>query len=65
MDVVVTDDNPRHEDGEQIVAEILAGMKDSQQARVMRARATGLVEITLRPASSRASARRRRWPDNA
>jgi len=36
--VVVTDDNPRHEDGQHIVEEILAGMRTPQLARVMRAR---------------------------
>ena len=36
--VVVTDDNPRHEDGQQIIKEILAGMKMSQQVAVMQAR---------------------------
>jgi UDP-N-acetylmuramoyl-L-alanyl-D-glutamate--2,6-diaminopimelate ligase len=36
--VVVTDDNPRHEDGQQIINEILAGMSSPQKVVVMRAR---------------------------
>jgi UDP-N-acetylmuramoyl-L-alanyl-D-glutamate--2,6-diaminopimelate ligase len=36
--VIVTDDNPRGEDGDQIVAQILAGMKQPQAATVLRDR---------------------------
>lgn len=36
--VIVTDDNPRHEDGDAIVSEILAGMHKSEQALVERTR---------------------------
>lgn len=36
--VVVTDDNPRHEDGDAIVSEILAGMHKPRQALVERER---------------------------
>jgi UDP-N-acetylmuramoyl-L-alanyl-D-glutamate--2,6-diaminopimelate ligase len=37
--VVVTDDNPRSEDGDAIVAQILAGMSDTSRVRVERNRA--------------------------
>ncbi len=40
--VVVTDDNPRSEDGGQIVVDILAGMEESGKARVERDRATAI-----------------------
>lgn len=36
--VVVTDDNPRHEAGRQIIEEILAGMRSPQSVVVMQAR---------------------------
>lgn len=36
--LVVTDDNPRHEDGQQIIGEILAGMELPHNAVVLRAR---------------------------
>ena len=36
--LVVTDDNPRYEDGQQIISEILAGMASPQKAVVIRAR---------------------------
>ena len=41
--VVVTDDNPRGEDGAGIVADILAGMSDPARARVERDRARAIV----------------------
>jgi len=40
--VVVTDDNPRHEDGARIVAEILAGISLPQQVQVTRDRARAI-----------------------
>jgi UDP-N-acetylmuramoyl-L-alanyl-D-glutamate--2,6-diaminopimelate ligase len=40
--VIVTDDNPRSEDGARIVAEILAGMRDPLAARVERDRALAI-----------------------
>ena len=36
--VLVTDDNPRHEDGDAIVTEILAGMREPARAEVQRDR---------------------------
>ncbi len=42
--VIVTDDNPRTEDGERIVADILAGMDQPQRAAVERDRATAIRE---------------------
>jgi UDP-N-acetylmuramoyl-L-alanyl-D-glutamate--2,6-diaminopimelate ligase len=50
-EVIVTDDNPRTEDGEAIVANILAGMQQPQRARVERDRAAA-----IRLAISQASA---------
>ena len=41
-EVVVTDDNPRDEDGDAIVAEILAGM-DATKARIIRNRRAAIV----------------------
>ncbi|MBU6421950.1 MAG: UDP-N-acetylmuramoyl-L-alanyl-D-glutamate--2,6-diaminopimelate ligase, partial [Gammaproteobacteria bacterium] len=40
--VIITDDNPRHEDGDVIVAEILAGVTDRQRVQVQRDRARAL-----------------------
>ena len=40
--VIVTDDNPRHEDGGVIVKAILAGMRDPSTARVERDRARAI-----------------------
>jgi len=40
--VVITDDNPRHEDPEQIVAGILSGMRRPQAAKVERQRGTAI-----------------------
>ena len=40
--IVVTDDNPRGEDGDAIVAEILAGMKDHSHVTVERERSRAL-----------------------
>jgi UDP-N-acetylmuramoyl-L-alanyl-D-glutamate--2,6-diaminopimelate ligase len=40
--VVVTDDNPRHEDGDGIVAEILAGLREPGRATVERNRARAI-----------------------
>ena len=47
--IVVTDDNPRGEDGDAIVAEILAGMKDHSRVTVERERARA-VERAVRNA---------------
>ena len=41
---IVTDDNPRHEDGDAIVADILAGMREPKRARVERDRARAITE---------------------
>jgi UDP-N-acetylmuramoyl-L-alanyl-D-glutamate--2,6-diaminopimelate ligase len=40
--VVVTDDNPRHEDPQAIVADILSGMQEPDRARVLRDRGTAI-----------------------
>jgi UDP-N-acetylmuramoyl-L-alanyl-D-glutamate--2,6-diaminopimelate ligase len=42
--VVVTDDNPRHEDGAAIVREILTGMQEPGKAVVERERATAILK---------------------
>jgi UDP-N-acetylmuramoyl-L-alanyl-D-glutamate--2,6-diaminopimelate ligase len=44
--VVVTDDNPRHEEPTAIVAQILDGMRNPQRARVEHARAAA-IELAL------------------
>ena len=49
--IVVTDDNPRGEDGDAIVAQILAGLGDRQRVRVMRDRAVAIASA-LREARS-------------
>lgn len=40
--VIVTDDNPRNEDGDAIVADILAGFRDAARVRVQRDRAAAI-----------------------
>ena len=40
--VIVTDDNPRGEDGDAIVAEIVAGFIDAREVTVERDRATAI-----------------------
>jgi UDP-N-acetylmuramoyl-L-alanyl-D-glutamate--2,6-diaminopimelate ligase len=40
--VIVTDDNPRGEDGDRIVADILAGFTDLHAVRVQRDRAQAI-----------------------
>lgn len=40
--VIVTDDNPRHEDGDRIVADILAGMVEPGRAEIERNRALAI-----------------------
>jgi UDP-N-acetylmuramoyl-L-alanyl-D-glutamate--2,6-diaminopimelate ligase len=40
--VIVTDDNPRHEDGDRIVAQILAGLREPARATVERNRARAI-----------------------
>ncbi|MDE2273256.1 MAG: UDP-N-acetylmuramoyl-L-alanyl-D-glutamate--2,6-diaminopimelate ligase [Gammaproteobacteria bacterium] len=42
--VIVTDDNPRHEDGDAIVAEILGGITQRRRVSVQRDRARALAE---------------------
>ena len=42
--VVLTDDNPRHEDATQIVMDILAGMQDPDAVYVQRDRATAIAQ---------------------
>jgi UDP-N-acetylmuramoyl-L-alanyl-D-glutamate--2,6-diaminopimelate ligase len=42
--VIVTDDNPRHEDGDAIVAEIRAGLRTPKRARVERDRARAIAD---------------------
>ena len=49
--IVVTDDNPRGEDGDAIVAQILAGLGDRQRVRVLRDRAVAIASA-LREARS-------------
>jgi UDP-N-acetylmuramoyl-L-alanyl-D-glutamate--2,6-diaminopimelate ligase len=41
-EIVITDDNPRGEDGDAIVAQILAGLAHAQDARVQRDRAAAI-----------------------
>jgi UDP-N-acetylmuramoyl-L-alanyl-D-glutamate--2,6-diaminopimelate ligase len=48
-EIVVTDDNPRGEDGDAIVAQILAGFAHAQRARVQRDRAAAIA-LALREA---------------
>ncbi len=50
--VVVTDDNPRHEAGQQIIDEILAGMQSPQNVTVVRARGAAIRHI-IKQASGR------------
>ncbi|MHB8678592.1 MAG: UDP-N-acetylmuramoyl-L-alanyl-D-glutamate--2,6-diaminopimelate ligase [Rudaea sp.] len=50
-EIVVTDDNPRGEDGDAIVAQILAGLGDRQHVRVLRDRAAAIASA-LREAHS-------------
>jgi UDP-N-acetylmuramoyl-L-alanyl-D-glutamate--2,6-diaminopimelate ligase len=40
--IIVTDDNPRGESGDRIVAEILAGLSNAQRAEVQRDRARAI-----------------------
>jgi UDP-N-acetylmuramoyl-L-alanyl-D-glutamate--2,6-diaminopimelate ligase len=47
--IIVTDDNPRGEDGDAIVAQIVAGLAHAQRARVERDRATAIA-LALREA---------------
>jgi len=42
--VLITDDNPRGEDGDAIIEQILAGMRDSAAVGVQRDRATAIAE---------------------
>ena len=49
--LVVTDDNPRYEDGQQIINEILAGMVSPQKVVVIRAR-DAAIHHAIRHASS-------------
>jgi len=42
--VIVTDDNPRHEDGDAIVADILAGFSDLEHVGVQRDRARAIAQ---------------------
>ena len=49
--VVVTDDNPRNEDGEAIIADILAGLREPQKATVERDRAAA-IELAIARASA-------------
>lgn len=43
--VIITDDNPRHEDGDVIVAEILAGIHDRGRVQVQRDRAHAIAGV--------------------
>jgi len=49
--VILTDDNPRHEDGLAIVREIQAGMQRPERSRVMRDRAEA-IRLAIREAGS-------------
>ncbi|HVC38026.1 MAG TPA: UDP-N-acetylmuramoyl-L-alanyl-D-glutamate--2,6-diaminopimelate ligase [Gammaproteobacteria bacterium] len=42
--VILTDDNPRHEDGDAIIAEIIAGISDRSRVQVQRNRAQALTQ---------------------
>jgi UDP-N-acetylmuramoyl-L-alanyl-D-glutamate--2,6-diaminopimelate ligase len=42
--VLITDDNPRGEDGDAIVAEILAGMQEPRRAQVQRSRGEAIAQ---------------------
>ncbi|MDE2407696.1 MAG: UDP-N-acetylmuramoyl-L-alanyl-D-glutamate--2,6-diaminopimelate ligase [Xanthomonadaceae bacterium] len=42
--VIVTDDNPRHEDGDAIVADILAGFRQAERVQVLRDRASAIAQ---------------------
>jgi UDP-N-acetylmuramoyl-L-alanyl-D-glutamate--2,6-diaminopimelate ligase len=42
--VIVTDDNPRYEDGDRIVADILAGFENPEAASVLRDRAAAIAQ---------------------
>jgi UDP-N-acetylmuramoyl-L-alanyl-D-glutamate--2,6-diaminopimelate ligase len=48
-EIIVTDDNPRGEDGDAIVAQIVAGIGDPQRARIERDRAAAIA-LALRAA---------------
>jgi UDP-N-acetylmuramoyl-L-alanyl-D-glutamate--2,6-diaminopimelate ligase len=48
--VIVTDDNPRGEDGDAIVAEIRAGFAHPERARVIRDRATAIARAVAEAA---------------
>jgi UDP-N-acetylmuramoyl-L-alanyl-D-glutamate--2,6-diaminopimelate ligase len=48
-EIVITDDNPRGEDGDVIVAQIVAGLSDAQRAHVQRDRGTAIA-LALREA---------------
>ena len=50
-DVILTDDNPRSEDGDDIIAAILSGMKDSAAVTVERNRSRA-IELALEQARS-------------
>ena len=47
--IIITDDNPRGEDGDAIVAQIIAGLAHAQRARVQRDRAAAIA-LALREA---------------
>ncbi len=42
--VIITDDNPRHEDGDAIIAEILAGIRDRSRVQVQRDRTRAVTQ---------------------
>ncbi|MGA9854429.1 MAG: UDP-N-acetylmuramoyl-L-alanyl-D-glutamate--2,6-diaminopimelate ligase [Gammaproteobacteria bacterium] len=42
--IILTDDNPRHEDGDAIIAEIIAGISDRGRVQVQRDRAQALAQ---------------------
>ncbi|MGH8115358.1 MAG: glutamate ligase domain-containing protein, partial [Rhodanobacteraceae bacterium] len=42
--VIITDDNPRHEDGDAIVADILAGIGDHRNVQTQRDRARAIAQ---------------------
>lgn len=49
--IVITDDNPRGEDGDAIVADILAGLRDAAAATVQRDRAQAITDAVCRAAA--------------
>ncbi|HVA55638.1 MAG TPA: UDP-N-acetylmuramoyl-L-alanyl-D-glutamate--2,6-diaminopimelate ligase [Gammaproteobacteria bacterium] len=43
--IILTDDNPRHEDGDAIIEEIIAGIRDRSRVQVQRDRTQALTQV--------------------